>query len=95
MSSLVHDVDAVQKFIRVHAAAATALEHEQLVKAQSIQLQAKFRSSNIAVEQATEIMELLSAGPWSADDRQELCRALSVAATSSTKGLPQVLQSFV
>lgn len=94
MSSLVHDVDAVQKFIRVHAAAATALEHEQLVKAQSIQLQAKFRSSNIAVEQATEIMELLSAGPWSANDRQELCRALAAAATSSTRGLPQVLQSF-
>ena len=94
MSRLVKDVDEVRTFLRVHVAAATEAEHDELIKAQCLHLQAKFRTSPVSIQEATEIIELLGHRPWITSDTRDLCQALARMSTASQRAGIQPLQTF-
>ena len=94
MSLPTRDVEEVHKFLRVHAAACSEEEHQEVRQAQCSQLVAKLQSAAIGVTQATCILEEVDHGPWLADQKQLLRSAVATVAMTkeaSTSAKTQVL----
>ena len=94
--SIVRDVEQVHKFLHVHGQAAAEAIHAEVVQTQCKQLALKFRTSAMSVDEATQVLEALTAaGPWTAAQAQELRAACAssvrpAGATGSTSQRTQV-----
>ena len=88
------DVEEVHRFLRMHAAACSEEEHQEVRQAQCSQLVARLESAAIGVSQATSILEEVDHGPWLPDQKQLLRSAVARNAMhgeTSTSAKTQVL----
>ena len=91
---IVHDVEEVHKFLRVHAIAASEAAHAQIVYAQCKQLILKFNTSPMTLDEATRVLEVLADGPWTPAQALELRSACANGARPGTCSTSQKCQTF-
>ena len=82
---ILHDVDAVQKFLcLMHCSDANGAAFREAEKAQAAALVAKLRKSDVTVQTAAHLVKTIKIGPWSPETLHELLEVVASATTAPT-----------